>query len=174
MDRPIHNTTVRHETEARSYREIQVRRATLRDVPAVARLFDEYRQFYEQPADLPRAERFIAERLRLADSVIFTAASSTSDADSSLGFVQLYASLSSVDTARILILNDLFVAMPARKCGVAMALMEAARQYAGSIRACRIELVTGTENAPAQRLYRKLGYEPNRELEAFVLGLRLW
>ncbi|HEY5063034.1 MAG TPA: GNAT family N-acetyltransferase [Gemmatimonadaceae bacterium] len=140
-------------------------------MPAVSRLFDAYRQFYGQPADLPRAERFIAERLRLGDSVIITASSSGNGADSGLGFVQLYPSLSSVNTARILILNDLFVVKPARQCGVALALMDEARRYAGSIAACRIELATGKENAPAQRLYRKLGYEPTREFEAFSLRL---
>lgn len=50
-------------------------------------------------------------------------------------------------------------------------LLEEARRYAESIGACCIELVTGNDNAPAQRLYRKLGHQPSREFEAFSLGL---
>lgn len=162
---------MRARIEAPPDRDIEIRRATLGDLPAVARLFDGYRRFYGQPADLPRAEHFIAERLRLGDSVILTATAAGSRANIGLGFVQLYPSLSSVNTARVVILNDLFVAEHARQCGVALGLMEATRRYAESIGACRIELATGKDNALAQRLYRRLGYEPNRELEAFSLDL---
>ena len=37
---------------------IHITRATIEDVDAVAPLFDAYRRFYEQPADLPRAARY--------------------------------------------------------------------------------------------------------------------
>jgi hypothetical protein len=39
-----------------------VRYATLADVPVVGKLFDGYRQFYEQPADLSRATAYIQAR----------------------------------------------------------------------------------------------------------------
>jgi len=42
---------------------VRIRRAGLPDVAVLAPLFDAYRRFYEQPADLERAARFLAERL---------------------------------------------------------------------------------------------------------------
>jgi hypothetical protein len=44
-------------------RPILVRRATVADLDVVAPLFDAYRQFYAQPADLGVARSFRVERL---------------------------------------------------------------------------------------------------------------
>lgn len=44
-----------------------------RDVPAVALLFDQYRQFYEQSPDLARAQRFVSERFERNESVVLVA-----------------------------------------------------------------------------------------------------
>src|SRR5688572_9288837 len=87
---------------------IQIRKASLADLGAVAELFDGYRQFYGQPANYPLAEAFLRDRLTNNDAVIFLAVEPPSA--SGLGFVQLYPSFSSVAAQRIWILNDLFVA----------------------------------------------------------------
>jgi hypothetical protein len=42
---------------------IAIREARTTDIPAVAEMFDLYRQFYEQPPDPPLAQQFIADRL---------------------------------------------------------------------------------------------------------------
>jgi ribosomal protein S18 acetylase RimI-like enzyme len=52
---------------------VLVRRATLADVPAVTPLFDAYRQFYLQASDPSTCERFLVERLRNNESVVFVA-----------------------------------------------------------------------------------------------------
>jgi GNAT superfamily N-acetyltransferase len=151
--------------------EISVRRATVADTHILAELFDAYRQFYEQPSDLGRAQAFISDRLCQSDSVILIAIRRDDGADVGIGFVQMYPSFSSVSTARILILNDLFVAAEAREAGVATALMDAARRHALDCGACRIELSTAKGNAAARRLYRKLGYEEDEVFDTFTLDV---
>ncbi|MGH8077363.1 MAG: GNAT family N-acetyltransferase, partial [Lysobacter sp.] len=97
---------------------ISTRRATLDDIDAVALLFDAYRRFYHQPGDLPRARAFLLERMQLNQSLVLIAERD----GTAVGFTQLYPMFSSVRTAPIWILNDLYVADTARRCGVARRL----------------------------------------------------
>jgi hypothetical protein len=50
---------------------IAIVRATIEDVPLIAPLFDGYRQFYKQPANLEGARDFLTGRLEEKSSVIF-------------------------------------------------------------------------------------------------------
>ena len=131
-----------------------IRRATLADLPALAPLFDAYRRFYGQPGDVPRAEGFLRERLQHGDSVVLLA----ERAGAAAGFTQLYPMFSSVRTARLWILNDLFVAEHARRAGVARALLDAAAAFARGEGACGLMLETSRDNAPARALYRAAGW----------------
>ncbi len=132
-----------------------VREAGLEDVDRLAPLFDGYRQFYRQPADLDGARRFLAERLAAGESRVLMA--ETADGWP-LGFVQLFPSFSSVSMKRLWILNDLFVAPDARRSGVARALMDRARALAVETGAKGLILETESHNAPAKRLYEELGW----------------
>ena len=76
-----------------------------------------------------------------------------------LGFVQLYPSFTSVGTAPIEILNDLFVGQAARGVGVARALLRRAADDARSRGAVKLVLSTALDNAPAQSLYASEGWE---------------
>src|ERR1044071_7493776 len=105
---------------------MDVRRATLSDLPRLVPLFDAYRQFYRQPSDPARAERFLRERFAGGESVIFLAL----DGDAVAGFVQLYPSFWSVAACRSWILNDLYVVPERRGTGVGRMLMERARAHA--------------------------------------------
>ena len=130
-------------------------RADETDLDALAPLFDAYRQFYAQPSDLPRARRWLAERMARGESVVLLA----KDADGEIvGFTQLYPMFSSVRTARLWILNDLFVASHARRSGIARALLEAAAEFARDDGAAAIMLETGRDNAAARALYRAAGW----------------
>jgi hypothetical protein len=84
-------------------------RAGLEHLDVLTGLFDSYRQFYGQEPDLPGARRFLEARLRCRDSVVFLAFRDDATR-TSVGFVQLYPSFSSVSMKPIWILNDLFVA----------------------------------------------------------------
>lgn len=90
-----------------------IRQATVEDLDTLVPLFDAYRQFYRQPSDMEGARRFLLARFENNQSVIFIAFRN----GTATGFVQLYPSFSSTAMARILVLNDLFVAADARRQG---------------------------------------------------------
>ena len=126
-------------------------------------LFDAYRQFYKQPSDLTRARQFIHDRLANNESIVFLAI----EGKAALGFIQLYPSFSSIDLKRLWILNDLFVIPLARHRGVAIALMERAKQLAVETQAKGLVLETAVENLTAQRLYEHLGWRREDEFYAY-------
>lgn len=133
---------------------ICVTRAGLNDLDSLVPLFDAYRLFYEQPADLGLAREFMTERLINLDSVVLLAWRD----EQAVGFTQLYPSFSSTRARRIFILNDLFVAAEARGAGVAAKLLAAAVAFARDEGALRLTLSTARSNMPAQRLYERLGW----------------
>ncbi|MDE2224606.1 MAG: GNAT family N-acetyltransferase, partial [Xanthomonadaceae bacterium] len=115
-----------------------------------------YRIFYKQAPAPAAARTFLEERLRRDESVIFIARDGGNR--EALGFTQLYPLFSSVSARRIWVLNDLFVTPVARKCGVARALMDCARDFATETGALRLILETAEDNHAAQALYESLGY----------------
>jgi ribosomal protein S18 acetylase RimI-like enzyme len=142
---------------------IQTRIATLADADAVAPLFDAYRQFYEQTADLPLATRFIRDRLRMNESVILLA---TVD-HKILGFCQLYPTFCSIRARPICALYDLFVLPEARRCGAGKALLQAAERYAAQNGFSRLDLTTAKTNSSAQSLYESLGWVRDEVFDAY-------
>ena len=140
-------------------------RATLDHLDIVAPLFDSYRQFYKQPANLPGARQFIKDRLIRHDSVIFLALLEFDP----VGFTQLYPSFSSTSMQRLWILNDLFVATAGRRQGIGEALLERARQFAVEDGAKGLMLETAVTNTTAQKLYERLGWQ--RDTEYYVYNL---
>jgi ribosomal protein S18 acetylase RimI-like enzyme len=146
---------------------MDIRRAEPGDLPRLVPLFDAYRQFYRQPSDPGRAERFLRERLERGESVIFLAF----DGGESAGFVQLYASFWSVAACRSWILNDLYVVPHFRGGGVGRALLERARAHAEATGAGGMSLATQRDNHTAQRLYESLGWVRDEEFFHYELGL---
>jgi GNAT superfamily N-acetyltransferase len=133
---------------------LSVRRASLADVEGLARLFDAYRRFYGQPADTDRAREWLHARMSRGESTVLIAEREGAAA----GFAQLYPMFSSVRTARIWILNDLYVDPAHRRNGVARALLDAAGAFARDDGAARLMLETGQDNAAARALYRGAGW----------------
>lgn len=127
----------------------------MEDLPAVAGLFDCYRQFYGKSPDLELARRFIEDRMRNGDSVLLVA---EDGARTLVGFCQMYPTFCSVSAAPICVLYDLFVAETARRSGAGSALLVAARDYAVKGGFARIDLATAKTNRAAQVLYEKLGW----------------
>lgn len=144
-------------------------RAGNEDIEAVAPLFDAYRQFYGQKADLPAARAFVGARLAAADSTIFVAA--LSDGSGAVGFVQLYPSFSSVSMATIWILNDLYVDAQARRSGVARALLERAAGFGAETGAGRLVLGTARGNRRARQLYEGMGWRLETEFVNYDLTI---
>ncbi len=134
---------------------ISTRRATIADLDSVAPLFDAYRQFYKQAPDLPRARKFMQERIERNESIVFIA---ETDARKVAGFCQLYPTFCSVRAAHTYVLYDLFVSPEARGTGAGRSLMLAAEVHAAKTGAARMELSTARDNTVAQSLYESLDW----------------
>ncbi|WMJ69208.1 GNAT family N-acetyltransferase [Stenotrophomonas sp. 24(2023)] len=143
-----------------------VRIAQESDLAGVAELFDAYRQFYGQPANIAVATAFIGSRLHEGSSLILVA---TNDAGAMVAFTQLYPLFDSVGATPSFVLYDLYVRPDARRAGVAKQLMHEARSVARQRGAGRIELQTGKDNTAAQRLYESLGWV--RDTDFFIYAI---
>lgn len=145
-----------------------IRRAELRDIPQVAVLFDLYRQFYKLPTDIPRAERFLSDRIEKNESEVIVA---EEPGGALLGFTQLYPTFTSLGMARSWVLNDLYVVEEARRTGVGRLLMNAAEDLARASGARSINLETQNENTRAQSLYESVGYQQETEFRFYSKAL---
>lgn len=134
---------------------LTVRQAVLADLDLLAPMFDMYRQFYQQQADLAGARAFLASRFEHGQSILFIAY----DGDTMLGFTQMYPTFSSVSLKRAFVFNDLFVVESGRRRGVGKALIEAATSYATALGARFLTLSTAKTNERAQALYQATGWQ---------------
>lgn len=148
--------------------KIKIQRAKAGDIKELGKLFDLYRQFYQEAADAALAERFIRQNINGKRSTLYIARAKDGEA---LGFVQLYDSWCSVEAAPLCILYDLYVDAEARQSGVGRALMKAAEKHARKLKACRIDLETGRDNLIGQALYEDLGYERDSAFYRYSLEL---
>jgi ribosomal protein S18 acetylase RimI-like enzyme len=146
---------------------VTVLRAHLAHAALLAPLFDDYRQFYKQPSDMAKARKFLRERMKRIESMIFLAMND----QRAVGFVQLYPSFDSVTMRRVWILYDLFVTATARKRGVAKMLMERARQFAIETKAKGLILETAVDNVAAQKLYERLGWKRDMAFDRYYLDV---
>jgi GNAT superfamily N-acetyltransferase len=147
-----------------------VSRATPDDVDALLPLFAGYLRFYGKPVDETRMHDFLGARIGYQESVVFIARDG--DSNEALGFVQLYPAFASLSQGRSWILNDLFVAEPARGRGISRQLMEAARKLAVDTQACELFLQTARDNDVAQSLYTSLGWVRDDEFFVYTLDPR--
>jgi GNAT superfamily N-acetyltransferase len=133
---------------------MRIFQATLKDIDAIAPLFDAYRVFYKQASDEELARKFLTERLAKKDSVIFLC-----EVESKIvGFTQLYPVFSSVTCQKDFILNDLYVDEDKRGKGVAKALLLYAQLYTKAQGFKGLALETQSDNR-ARFLYEKLGWQ---------------
>ncbi|MDH7463385.1 GNAT family N-acetyltransferase [Chitinophagaceae bacterium 26-R-25] len=134
---------------------ITIRRATINDLDSVADLFDQYRIFYKQTSDIPKAKEFLKERIEKEESAILVAFVN----DEAVGFTQLYPIFSSVSMRRAWLLNDLFVKPSARKTGVGNQLLNAAKDFGAETNAKWLILETSEDNFTAQSVYEGNGWQ---------------
>lgn len=146
----------------------RVLRAGVEHIELLTPLFDAYRRFYEKSSDPKAAAEFLCARLTADESVVFLA---LDDDGNALGFTQLYPAFSSVRLKPMWILNDLYVAPKRRRRGVARTLMARAKQHAAETGAGGLELQTGRDNAVAQALYRREGWQLEEDYWRFFVDL---
>ena len=148
--------------------QVKTRPAESRDLEQVAALFDAYRQFYEMPADLALARRYLTERFERKESVILVAEDTDGDI---IGFTQLYPAFCSVLADRTFVLYDLFVTPAARGTGAGRALMLAAEAHARGAGAARLELQTARTNRIGQSLYESCGWVRDNDFYVYAKKL---
>nr|WP_314498001.1 GNAT family N-acetyltransferase [uncultured Chryseobacterium sp.] len=132
-----------------------IRKATLKDLPQLADLFDQYRVFYHKDSDIHSAETFLKQRIENKDSEIFVA----ENEGDLVGFVQLYPLFSSTRMKRYWLLNDLFVSENDRGKGFSKELIEETKKLAVSTNSAGILLETGKSNDVGNKLYPGCGFE---------------
>jgi GNAT superfamily N-acetyltransferase len=134
-----------------------IRPATIQDVLQLSKLFDLYRIFYRKQSDVEGAKKFLSERIRNDESVIYVA----EEENELLGFTQLYPQFSSTRMKRTWLLNDLFVLQEHRERGISKQLIEAAKQLALKTNAAGLLLETEKTNVVGNRLYPSSGFIMN-------------
>jgi len=108
---------------------MKIRKAETKDLEQLAKLFDGYRVFYQKDTDIESAKRFLADRMKNQDSVIYVC---ENEADKLVGFTQLYPLFSSTRMKKLWLLNDLFVDSNFRGKGLSVKLIEKAKELVRS------------------------------------------
>src|SRR6516162_9286594 len=147
---------------------VHIRESVREDLPALGKLFDEYRQFYQLPTDVQKATAYLEARLGARESVVLIAADAPAQL---LGFTQLYPTWCSLLAGPVYVLYDLYVSPHARRSGVGRALLRAAADRAKHDGKLRVTLSTARTNIQAQALYESLGWERDNEFYVYNLSL---
>ena len=137
-------------------------KANTEHLDLITPLFDAYRVFYKQESNLKTSKAFLQERFINNESTIYIAMKD----NKAVGFTQLYPLFSSVTMERMFILNDLYVDRSCRNEGVGEALINEAKILCSSLNYKGLGLQTATDN-PAQKLYERLGFKIDRDLQYF-------
>jgi len=147
----------------------EIIRASNEDINNVGSLFDLYRQFYSYKSDLNASIKYIEERIKNNESIIFIAVDANK---TGLGFVQLYETFGSLDLGKIIVLYDLYVKEEYRKNKIGRDLMLKSYEYAKNIKAKRIQLSTATNNFIGQSLYESLGYVKDNDFYTYDFEIK--
>ncbi len=142
---------------------VSIRQAVAADIEELSVLFDEYRQFQGQEANVAAARSFLSDRFNHGESVAFIALANGTAA----GFAQLYPSYSSTSLSRVFILNDLYVRETVRRQRVASQLLSAVESYAWSFGASRVTLNVARTNVSAQQVYTARGWKQDEQFFMF-------
>jgi GNAT superfamily N-acetyltransferase len=135
--------------------------AERQDVVAMAQLFQEMDQFYDEPSPEP-----LERKVEQINALIF---SDTPSAyvllawdDSQLAGIAAYSFLwPAAGVTRSAYLKELYVARDYRRRGVGKLLIQNLFSVAADLGCSRVEWTTDADNTDAQRFYQELGIEKN-------------
>jgi GNAT superfamily N-acetyltransferase len=131
----------------------RVREEDLADLLPLLRGYCDFYEVAPRDADLLALSRaLLADPQREGIQLIARAEDSTA-----LGFATVYWTWSTLQAARLAVMNDLFVAPDGRGRGVGEALIAACRDEARTHGAAWLGWQTAKTNEPAQRLYERVG-----------------
>ncbi|MFI0742342.1 GNAT family N-acetyltransferase [Streptomyces sp. NPDC021100] len=137
---------------------MRIDQATEHDAEAIARLIGEIEAYYGGP-DSPADPAEIRERLfgRRPVATVLLAR----DGDRVLGMASFSLLWPAASADASLYLKELFVREPARRQGVATALMEHVRDAASAAGCARVEWTADRDNPTAAAFYTALGAQPH-------------
>lgn len=134
-----------------------IREAVIEDIESLSQVFEGYRIWYNQKANLDGAVEFLTERLKNKESEIFVC-----EVEGEIvGFTQLYPLFSSTRMKRIWLLNDLFVMEQHRGKGISIGLIDRAKKLVKDTGAFAMFLETDKTNDIGNQLYPRAGFELN-------------
>ena len=133
-----------------------IREATESDLPALMPLLRGYCDFYEASPSDAGLEQMARAVIAAPDDEGFLLVAGD-DEGRIVGFAACGWKWSSLRGARIVVLEDLFVAERARGRGHADALIEATAEIAGSHGAPAVTWLTAPDNYRAQAVYNRVG-----------------
>ena len=134
--------------------EHEIKKASLEDLEATAELFNQYRIFYRQEADVEKGKAFLRERFLNSESDLFLVLVN----NKAVGFVQLYKLFHYTKLQKQWLLSDLFVHSDYRGRGLSKALIERSKQWCVETGACGLMLETEKTNNIGNQLYPRCGF----------------
>lgn len=135
----------------------QIRRATVGDAAAIARLLHDFNTEYDDPTPgVPALTQRVADLMEKQEIVVLLAG------DPPLGLALLRTRPSLWSPATDAYLEELYVAPAHRRKGIGRALLDAAIEAARQAGADHFELTTGETDTEARALYESTGLT-NRE-----------
>jgi len=141
------------------------RAATESDLPALLPLLRGYCDFYEANPTDAGLNRMARAVIAASEDEAFLLVATDGTPGEVVGFAACGWKWSSLRGARIVVLEDLFVAEPARGRGHADALIEATAEVARRHGAPAVTWLTAPDNHRAQAVYNRVGGRPAPFLE---------
>ena len=148
---------------------MRIVQATLEHLDLLTPMFIKYREFYGELPLPDSSRKFLENRLKRKESVIYMALAD--EEDRLLGYCQLYPSFSSLSLKRVWILNDIYVAEDARRQLGADRLLQTAKKMAKDTTAIRLRVATSQNNLAAQKTYESIGFREDTVFKNYTLEL---
>ncbi len=150
-------------------KDVKIIKADLNNIDKAVYLFNKYRLFYDQENNIDECKRFLLERLKNDESIIYLCLVE----ENAVGFMQIYKGFSSIGLTKIYILNDLYIEERYRNQKIGKLTLLKIIEMARSNNISKITLQTKNSNKIAQNLYKSLGFNQENENEflSFYLDL---
>ncbi len=143
---------------------MEIREATEGDIPALMPLLRGYCDFYESDPPAGGLEEMVRDSIAAPDDRAFVLVA-TDEAGDVVGFAHNQWKWSSLRGARVVVLDDLYVAEAARGQGHADALIEATADVARRRGGAAVMWLTMPDNKRAHRVYDRVGGKAETLLE---------
>ncbi len=147
---------------------MNIKQISIADLDDLVPLFNQYMVFYNQPSKPNKYREYLNHRLNNDEATVYIAYSLDGDP---VGFVLNYHTFSSVSLGKVIVLNDLFVALEHRKQGIANKLIDCSFNLAKNTGSIRVDLATAKDNFSAQALYEKIGFVKDAEYFSYSLAI---